>query len=171
MKKLLVFSMLLVSFVSYGQIKQPKYDGDYLYITLENGVGVDRSLKFSLDKKEYEKIKSSDLYNQWKKTTWSNPEDKGYVTEHKGWDEVIMYVESQITMSKFYVGFEIKNKNSLDFIDGSKGMVYLTDDKKISISYPLKASNGYGNSIIGKTIFLVELKDGDEKHKCYVYND
>jgi hypothetical protein len=171
MKKLLVLSMVLMSFLSYGQEK-PTYDGEYFYTTLENGVGVEQKMRFSLSKNDYEKIKSSDLFKKWKEITWSNPKNAGYIEHHKGWDEVIMYLNGLITSSKFTLKYiKLKNGNSLEFINDSKGTIYLSDNNGIRISYPFKAQNGYGNSIVGKTIHSVDMKEGEEKSETYVYNN
>jgi hypothetical protein len=171
MKKLLVLTMVLSSFVSYGQLKQPKYDGEYLYSTLENGVGIERTIKFSLDKDRYEKVKSSELFSLWKKITWDNPKNKEYIDNHKGWDEVIMYLNGQITMSKIYLKMKLKNGSSLDFIDDSKGIIYFSDNNGIRISYPMKAQNGYGSYIVGSSIYSIDIKNGVEKTDCYIYNN
>jgi hypothetical protein len=171
MKKLLVFSMVLASFVSYGQ-DIPKIENGFLTVTLENGVGVEQKVKFSISDDDYNKIKSSDLFKKWKETTWSNPANAGFIEYHKKWDDVITYLEGNITSCKFTLKIlKLKNGNSLEFIEGAKGMIYLSDNGGIRISFPFKAQNGYGNSIVGKTIYSIDMKNGEQKTDCYVYNN
>jgi hypothetical protein len=172
MKKVLMVTMItLTSFIGFGQ-NIPIYNGEYFYTTLENGVGVEQKLKFTLSKDDYEKIKNSDLFKQWKQITWSNPKNEGYIQHHKGWDEVLMYLNGEITSCKFTLKFiKLKNGNSLKFIEGSKGMIYLSDDGGIRISFPFESQNGYGNNIVGKTIYSIDMKNGKEETECYVYSN
>ena len=171
MKKLLMVSMMFMSYVSYGQ-DIPKIENGFLVVTLENGVGIEQKVKFSISDDDYKKIKSSELFKKWKETTWSNPANAGYIENHKKWDEVVTYLEGKITSCKFTLKIlKLKNGSSLEFIEGSKGMVYFSDNGGIRISFPFKAQNGYGNSIVGNTIYSIDMKNGEEVTDCYVYNN
>ena len=122
-----------------------------------------------ISSKNYDNIKNSELFIKWEERTFSNPANEGYINKHKDWDKVILYINSQIRMSLFYVKMKLKNGNSLDFIDGSKGMIYLNEKGEIKISYNFKAQNGYGNFITSQCIYSISLKDGEEKTDCYIY--
>jgi hypothetical protein len=172
MKNLKVMTMTLImclmTIVSFGQITY-SYENDVLTTTQETGTRVEKDMIFSLTQKNYESIKNSELFIKWEERTFSNPANEGYINKHKDWDRVILYINSQIRMSLFYVKMKLKNGNSLDFIDGSKGMIYLNEKGEIKISYNFKAQNGYGNFITSQCIYSITLKDGEEKTDCYIY--
>lgn len=154
--------------VSFGQITY-SYKNEILVTKQETGTRVEKDMVFSLSSKNYDNIKNSELFIKWKEITLSDPENERYINKHKDWDKVIWYINSQIRMSLFYVKIKLKNGSSLDFIDGSKGMIYLNENGEINISYNLKAQNGYGNFITSQCIYLIYLKDGEEKTDCYIY--
>ena len=165
---MMTLMMCLMTVVSFGQITY-SYKNEILVTKQETGTRVEKDMVFSLSSKNYDNIKNSELFIKWKEITLSDPENERYINKHKDWDKVIWYINSQIRMSLFYVKIKLKNGSSLDFIDGSKGMIYLNENGEINISYNLKAQNGYGNFITSQCIYLIYLKDGEEKTDCYIY--
>ena len=165
---MMTLMMCLMTVVSLGQITY-SYENEVLVTKQKTGARVEKDMVFSLSNKNYDNIKNSELFIKWKEKTFSNPENEGFINKHKDWDKVILYIESQIRMSLFYVKMKLKNGNSLDFIDGSKGMIYLNEKGEIIISYNFKAQNGYGNYINSECIYSISLQDGEEKTDCYIY--
>lgn len=165
---MMTLMMCLMTMVSFGQVTYSYKDG-ILVTKQKTGARVEKNLSFLLSSEEYDNVKNSELFIKWKERTFSNQENEGFTNKHKSWDEVILYINSKITMSLFYVKMKLKNGNSLDFIDGSKGVIYLDEKGEILISYNFKAQNGYGNYINSKCIYSVFLQDGEEKTDCYIY--
>ena len=101
MKKVL-FGLLftLVTMVSFSQEKPFIKDGFY-NTTLENGVGVEQKVKFTISEETYNQISNCETFKKWKEVTFSNPKNEGYIEKHKDWDNVILYLNSLITMSSF----------------------------------------------------------------------
>lgn len=139
------------------------YENEILYVNHENGVKVENELIFSLSETSYENIKNSNVFIQWQEITFSNPNNEGYINKHKDWDKVILFLNSKIRMSIFHIRMKIKNPNSLEFIDKSKGNIYLNNKNEIIISYNFKCQNLYGNFIINQCIYSVFLKNNEIK--------
>ena len=157
-----------MTMVSFGQITY-SYKNEMLVTLQETGARVEKDMVFSLSSKNYDNIKNSELFIKWEERTFSNPANEGYINKHKDWDKVILYINSQIGISLLDAEMQLKNGNSLDFIDGSKGIIYLNEEGEIRISYNFKAQNGYGNFIISQCIYSISLKDGEKKTDCYIY--
>ena len=145
------------------------YKNEMLVTTQRAGAGVEKDMVFLLSSKEYDNIKNSELFIKWEERTFSNPKNEVYINKHKDWDKVILYINSQIRMSLLDVTYKLENGIGLDFIDGSKGMIYLKEKGEIKILYYFKAQNSYGNYITRLCSYLISLKDGEEKTDCYIY--
>ena len=151
-----------------GQITY-SYENEMLVTPQETGVRVEKDMVFSLSSKDYDNIKNSELFSKWEEETFSNPANKEYINKYKDWDKVILYINVLIERSLFDVERKLENGSSLDFIDGSKGIIYLCKDGGIGISYYFKEQNEYGNFIPRHCIYRIPLKDGEKKTDCYIY--
>ena len=165
---MMTLMMCLMTMVSFGQITY-SYKNEMLVTTQETGAWVEKDMFFSLSSKDYDNIKNSELFIKWEEETFSNPANEGYINKHKDWDKVILYIRGQIMMSLFCAEAKLKNGKSLDFIDGSKGIIFLDEKGEIKISYNFKAQNRFGNFIISQCIYSISLKDGEEETDCYIY--
>ena len=168
LKVKITLMMCLMTIVSFGQITY-SYENEMLVTKQETGSRVDKDMIFTLSSENYDNIKNSELFINWKEKTFSNPANEDYINRNKDWDKVILYINSKITVSLFYAKMRLKNGNSLDFIEGSKGMIYLNEKGEVKISYNFKAQNGYGIFITSQCIYSIYLEDGEEKTNCYIY--
>ena len=160
MKKLLVFSMVLVSFVSYGQVKKNYVKDDFFYTTFESGVGETTPVKFKLGSDFLEKLPKSEIYLLWEKDTYSNPENSGYVEKNKDKTHIETYLMSCTSMASFYAKLGLKNGSSYTPIANGEGFIYVNDKGEVNFSFPFKGQNGYGNMLIATAYYTEKIKNG-----------
>jgi hypothetical protein len=161
----LFFFLINLSFslVIQGQEK-PIYKDENFTVKVPNGVGIERKVTFKLSKKDYDFIKNSNYLKKWKESTFSEPKNKSYLELHKGWDDVVFYIKSELEGSLLILMYtKLKNKKSLDFIDGSKNLIYISDNGGIRISYTFKSQNDLGNYLIKDCVRTIDMENGQVK--------
>jgi hypothetical protein len=168
MKKLLVLSMVLVSFVSYGQQKEHYIKDDYFYTTFKSGVGEMTPVKFKFGGDFLIKLEKSEAYLLWEKETYSNPENSGYVEKHKDKTHIETYLMSSTSMASFYAKFGLKNGSSYTPIPNSEGFVYVNDKGDVNFSFPFKGQNGYGNMLIATAYYTDKIKNGKRENSHFI---
>lgn len=172
MKKQLVFKLLIVllllSNYCLGQLPY-SYARGVLTINQLNGVNADKKLTFILTENDYDLINNSERFRKWEAEMFSKyaGPNRDWLISHKDWDRVIAYIDSEIKMSIFYTKAKLKNENSFDFVDQSKGFIYFKNSNMI-ISFNFKAQNGVGNFITSKSNCSFGLKDGNRTSDCAI---
>lgn len=134
MKKLLLFLLVTSVFLSCQ-----KHDG-YLTTEIKNGAGVIKELKFEIDE-----------------TTIKEIEELNFISNK----DVNQVVRNSLAFAGGYIGVQLNNPNSYDFIDNSIGNIKVVSDT-IKISYNFTAQNGFGNNIISKAYVYVYDENGTE---------
>jgi len=160
MKKLLVLTMVLVSFVSYGQQKEDYIKDGFFYTTFKSGVGETIPVKFKFGNDFLEKLPKSEVYLLWEKDTYSNPENAEYVERNKNKTHIETYLMGGTGMASFYAKFGLKNGTSYTPISNSEGFVYINDKGEVNFSFPFKGQNGYGNMLIATAYYSEKIKNG-----------
>lgn len=158
-----IFSVL--TSLSYSQDYQIK-DG-YFTTTLKSGVGEMINVKFLISDETINKIQSHDCFKNWDSTNLNNPKNKEFIEKHKSHPRYETFIFSNITMTSIYAQMDLKNMDSYLPIEGSEGMIYITDDK-INISLPFKAQNGYGNMIFMKAYYSMKFVNGKKETTHFV---
>lgn len=140
---LLFFS---ISLFTFSQSK-PYFKESLLYLTVENGVGVDVPVRFEFfGEQTLNVIKQKDYYKNWlinyDKNTSSTLKD-----EWKDVDPMCIFLTEVIRKSSKQTMYQLKSMNSYGLIENSKGMI-IPDmkDNTIMINFPFKGENGYGIS-------------------------
>jgi hypothetical protein len=140
MKKLLLASLLMfLCFYSFSQ--SPVIKDGTLSTTLTSGAGVDVPVKFSIS--NVDGIKASEQYIEFKK-------DDEFIS---GWikkgvkDSLAIFLMSHVNFVADMIKIKMENSTSFTPIENSKGMIYISDDKKLVVSFPFKAENSLGNLI------------------------
>lgn len=152
MKKIILTLVISVSsLVLKAQEKYYSYTDGTFTITIENGLDIKKQVSFSLSEKDIEKIKETENFKINKE------------------DDVIKYVWSNTISAVYRAKYQLTHINSFDFIDDNKGMIYVTDDGKLNISYKFKAQNGFGNYIYSTCYYTAYAKRGKEKIECNIY--
>jgi hypothetical protein len=165
LKELVMILMVcIISIPSFGQ-KTYKYNNDVLTIKQKNGADVEKDMLFTLSKKDYDNIKNSEVFKNFE----ANPGNELYLNKHKDWDRVVLFINSPILKSLLRLKFlELKNGSSLDFINDSKGSIYINDQGEVKISYYFKSQNAIGNYITRQNNCTISMKEGEEDMTCYI---
>jgi len=155
MKLITIILLLSLTTISFSQIT-------YRYLGSSN---IETELVFKFDSIYYEGIKKSELFTKWEKETFtSNDSDKEV-------DKVILYLNYHILKSIIYIKLMLINPNSLDFIQGSRGDIFINEKGEINISYNFRAECTYGTTITSHCIYSISLDNGVENSDCYIYRD
>jgi hypothetical protein len=155
----------VITSLSYSQEYQIK-EG-YFTTTLKSGVGEMINVKLSLSDETINLIKSNESFKYWDSTTFSNPENAGYIEKNKNHPHYETFLNSNVNMSSIYAQMDLKNSQSYLPIEGSEGMIYIKDGK-INISFPFKAQNGYGNMIFMKAYYSISFLNGKTETTHFV---
>ena len=167
MKKLLVLTMVLVSFVSYGQTKQhfftPKISETKIKFGIFNtrmksGTDIETPVKFFVS--NVDEVKSSNVYKNFVKETST---DKEYISKwnKNGLDMFGIFLLSNTQICSL-AKYEFKNKTSFTPIKDSEGSVTVMSPDEISFSFKCQAQNGYGNMVYHTVYYVVKNVDGKE---------
>jgi hypothetical protein len=149
--------MCLMTMVSFGQ----SLKNNVFYITFETGVGEKIDMEFNVDSVSILKIQETENFKNWVTTTFSNPENAGYIEKWKYLSHIEMFLMGITNMASFYAKFELKNRSSYTPINGTSFI--RCNDGKITVVFPMKGQNGYGNFIMSQAFYVLEWVDGKEK--------
>lgn len=158
--------MCLISLIHYGQGKTHYLKDDIFYTTFESGVGEKIKMEFNIDSNDIVKIQETELFKNWVNATFSNTENAEYIERWKSISHIEIFLMRTTSMASFYAQFELKNRNSYTPINGTS-YIYCKDGE-ITVMFPMKAQNGYGNFIISKAFYTIEFVDGEEKEFNFV---
>lgn len=98
-------------------------------VKLRTGVGLEKSVSFSLSASDFNAIRSLTAYKGKKR------------------DEIAKSIAFQISMSCFDLIIKLKNYASLDYVS-APGEIWFCENG-FNFKYYINAQNGYGNSIVG----------------------
>lgn len=154
---MMTLMMCFVSLMSFGQ----NLKNGVFMTTFETGVGEKVPMEFNIDSVDILEIQETQLYKNWDSTTFSNPANAGYIERWKSLKHIEIFLMSTTNMASFYAKYELKNKNSYTPINGTSS-IYCKDGK-ITVVFPMKGQNGYGNFIMSKAFYVIEWVDGKEK--------
>lgn len=132
MRKLLILFLL-----STVALSCKKHDG-YLTTDMKNGAGVIKELKFEISETTIKEIESLKFI---------------------GTKDVNQVVRYSLAFAGGYIGAQLNNPSSYDFIDESIGDILVLGDT-ITISYNFSAQNGFGNNVISKAYIDVYDENG-----------
>ena len=162
---MMTLMMCSMAMFSFGQ----SLKNDVFYTTFETGVGEKINMEFNVDLIVINKIQETENYKNWVKETFSNPANAGFIEKWKSLSHIEMYLMETTSIASFYARLELKNRNSYTPINGKSSI--RCNDGKITIVFPMKAQNGYGNFIISQAFYILEWVDGKEKKFNFVSND
>jgi hypothetical protein len=155
----------VITTLSYSQDYQIK-DG-YFITTIKSGVGENINVKLSISAETIELIQSNDCFKAWDSITFNNPKNADYIEKHKNHAHFETFIFSNLNILSFYAKMELKNYESYLPIEGSEGMIYVSDGK-INISFPFKAQNGYGNMIFMKAYYTMKFVNGKTETSHFI---
>lgn len=159
---MMTLMMCLMTMLSFGQ----SLKNNVFYTTFETGVGEKINMEFNVDSVSIKKIQETENYKNWVTETFSNPANAGYIEKWKSLSHIEMYLMGTTSMASFYAKFELKNRNSYTPINGTSSI--RCNDGKITVVFPMKGQNGYGNFIMSKAFYVLEWVDGKEKEFNFV---
>jgi hypothetical protein len=159
--KVLIITLIvsLYSLSSFGQTCS--YQNEILTTKQQTGAYVEKDMIFTLTMKSYEDIKSSKFFIDWQQKII-------FTDSEKNMDKVALYIDYHIRSSISDIKMRLKNRSSLDFIEGSKGDIYAMENS-ILILFNFKAQNGFGNFIIRECMYSISWKDGKEETFCFIH--
>jgi hypothetical protein len=154
-KTILSFLLIFLSIITFSQSK-PYFKESLLYLTIENGVGVDVPVRFQFFSEQIlNVIKQKDYYKNW----LINYDKNTSVTLKEEWkdiDPMCIFLTEIIRNSSRQTKYQLKNMNSYNLIENSKGMILPSmNDNTIMFNFPFKGENGYGISKISDVMVTV----------------
>jgi hypothetical protein len=159
-KTIFLLLFLSVSLFTFSQSK-PYFKESLLYLTVENGVGVDIPVKFEFfGEPTLNVIKQKEYYKSWlinyDKNTSSTLKE-----EWKDVDPMCIFLTEVIRKSSKQTMYQLKNMNSYGLIENSKGMIIPSmKDNTIMFNFPFKGENGYGISKTSDVMVTVTFNEG-----------
>lgn len=166
---MMTLMMCLITMVSFGQEKTNYLKDGIFHTTFESGIGEKIKMDFVIDSVNLVKIQETEIFKNWDSTTFSNPKNAVYIETCKSLSHVEMFLMGKTTMASFYAKFQLKNTNSYTPINGNP--IIFCSSGKITIVFPMKAQNGYGNFILSKAFYSLEWVDGKEKSFNFISNN
>ena len=159
-RTVLSFLMIVSSIFCFSQSK-PYLKDSNLYLTIENGVGVEVPVRFQyFEDGVLNIIKEKDYYKNWlinydKNTSTTLKE------EWKDVDPICIFLTEVIRNSSRQTMFQLKNINSYSLIENSKGTIIPPGmkDNTIMLNFPFKGENGYGISKTSEVMVTITFKD------------
>ena len=163
MKKIkLIALMCLVTIATLGQVKKHYVKNNVFYTTFETGIGQKVPMRFNIN--SIKKITTSEFYKYWLNST---SKDAKFLKEWKSLSNIEKFLMDQTFLASFYARTDLTNKNSYTPLNG-ESTIEIDDFDQITIMFPLKAQNEYGNFIIYKAYYVFGLVDGKEKNIYYL---
>jgi hypothetical protein len=155
--KVVLMFMCLVTMVSVSQ----NLKNGVFYTNLLSGVGEKVPMEFTIDSVDIINIQETELYKNWETKTFYNPENAEYLEKWKSLTHIELFLMSTTTMASIKSQFNLKNSTSYIPINGMSSITF--KDGKITVTFPMKGQNGYGNYIVSKAFYIIEWVDGKEK--------
>jgi len=162
-KVTITLMMCFISLISFGQ----NLKNGIFYTTFQTGVGEEVPMKFHIDSADIVKIKKTKLYKDWDSTTFSDPENAEFIKKYKKLTHFEIFLMCETDVASYYARFELKNYNSYTPINGTSNIK--CESEGITIVFPMKAQNDYGNFIISKAYYTVSWVDGKQKDSIFIY--
>lgn len=150
MKKAIVTLLIsLFSILSYSQQPKDRIDKNVLHTSIKNGVGKYIPLHFPLLENFITELKScADYKSMVSDTVWM----KNNIGDYKG-DTVLLVLSNKVMFAGTMLKFELKNSTSFSAPEDAEGIIYVNDEGKIVVSFPITGQNGYGNTVIKKGLY------------------
>jgi len=149
------FALLFISFVSYSQ-NDPYLKDNVFYTTFESGVGIETKVSFSINQETLNKLDSFEVFKEYEKVTFNNPENEGYLKRWSKLSHKELFLMGNTSSASFMAKLKLKNGTSYTPIENSKGRIFfMTDNKKLVISFPFKAQNGRGDMLISNCYYTM----------------
>lgn len=152
--KVLTMMTLMMCFFSMYSFSQNKLVGKKFTTTFETGIGEKVQMVFEVDSANIEKIKKTEMF----KSRFGSLGSGG----------VEIFLASITSNANFYARNGLKNKTSYTPISGSS-YIY-SNEGKVTVVFPLKGQNGYGNFVLLQSFYIIEWKEGKED-KFYFLSD
>ena len=170
MKKttLLLFFISLTLF-TFSQTK-PYIKESLLYLTVENGVGVDVPVRFEFyGEKTLNVIKQKDYYKNWL-INYDKNTSPTLKEEWKDVDPMCIFLTEVIRKSSKQTMYKLKSMNSYGLIENSKGTIF-TDMifGKIMLNFPFKGENGYGISKTSEVTVTITFNEGKVTYSPIIF--
>jgi hypothetical protein len=165
MKRLLATLLIFLIYTcSYGQSLR----NNVFYNTLNSGIGEKISMEFSIDSTSIVQIQETEQYKSWinetyLSTTTSSIEWRERFNEHSSLE---LYLMTRTGLASVNAKYKLKNPNSYTPINGDASV--RCRDGKITIVFPMKGQNAYGNFIISKAYFTIEWVNGEVKEETFI---
>lgn len=160
MKKI-ILSLLLVSITlfTFSQSK-PYLKESNLYLTIENGVGVEVPVRFQyFEDRVLNIIKEKEFFKNWiinyDKNTSSTLKE-----EWKDVEPICIFLTEVIRKSSRQTMYQLKNMNSYNLIENSKRTILPSmKDNTIMLNFPFKGENGYGISKTSQVMVTITFNE------------
>ena len=165
MKKI-ILSLLLVSIslFTFSQSK-PYLKESNLYLTFENGVGVEVPVRFQyFEDRVLNIIKEKDYFKKWlinyDKNTSSTLKE-----EWKDVEPICIFLTEVIRKSSRQTMLQLKNMNSYNLIENSKGTIIPSmNDNTMILNFPFKGENGYGISKTSEVMVSITFNENKDTY-------
>ena len=162
MKKLLLIVLLLIGTSVSGQ----KLTGNVFTTELKDGADVKK--KVTLVVSNISVIDTSFIFKEWVNETYNNPKNAEWIKNNASYSKMELFLRSNITMTYMLGKMKLNNENSLTFIEGSEGQMYLTDTGKLNISFTAKVNNNNGTPVIVKFYGTTEWKEAKLEYSAFL---
>jgi len=158
MKYLFLFITTVISVNSHSQ---NKLENGYFKTELANGLGQKIQVDFAIDSLMVDKISKHPAYLYWDSTTFSNPNNAGYIEKNKDKTHMEMFLMGSIMMGSVNLNYSVKNTSSYTPLQSKNNRVSILEyNNSIIISYDFQAQNFYGNMIFSTGVYSILFKDG-----------
>ncbi len=159
-RTILSLLFISISFFTFSQSK-PIVKEDIMYLTIENGVGIDVPVRFDLfGKHTLDMIKNLEYYKFWKSKNITS-----LTMNETNDDDVIIFLSEIIKKSSRETKFQLKNISSYNLIENSKGSILVSGVNSFMISFPFKGENGYGISKTSEVMISVDFSKENVTYK------
>jgi hypothetical protein len=160
-KFLMMALMMCFTMVSFGQTD--KIVNEKFQTVLESGVGEKILFTFTISTANVEKIKNSKCFKMWDSTMFKTPANILFAENYKDSNRVELYLTMKTHFASISTKHKLKNSASYTPISTGEGMIYVDENgNDITIYFPFKAQNGYGNFIFSKSFYTIKW-DGIKK--------
>lgn len=152
-------TLLLLVIFNYSVYSQNiKIENGIFFTIVENGVKQSKELKFEIEKGTIEKIKTTDHY---KATLMDTAFLNANKVKRNITSPMVAHLYSMVNGSIMTTGWKLKNKVSLDFIENSKGTIFINDKGEVIVRFYFKSKNDIGNDIFSEAEYNNETHEVD----------
>lgn len=165
MKKTILSLLMIFSSIFCFSQSKPYLKESNLYLTIENGVGVEIPVRFQyFEDRVLNIIKEKDYFKKWlinyDKNTSSTLKE-----EWKDVEPICIFLTEVIRKSSRQTMLQLKNMSSYNLIENSKGTIIPSmNDNTMMLNFPFKGENGYGISKTSEVMVSITFNENKDTY-------